>query len=99
MDELLAMLAQFRDERGWGRFHTPPNLAAQLSVEAAELLDVFRWGRPWSPDEVAEETADVLIYALSMCEVLGLDPETIIMDKVARNAQKYPKPEWEGRAW
>lgn len=99
MDDLIRDLIAFRDAREWGQFHTPPNLAAQLSVEAGELLDRFKWGRPWDHSDVCEEVADVLIYALTMCYELGVSPESIIRRKVEMNEAKYPVEQSRGRAW
>jgi NTP pyrophosphatase (non-canonical NTP hydrolase) len=99
MDELTREIIEFRDERDWGQFHTPANLAAALSVEAGELLERFRWGMPYDWNDVCEEVADVLIYALTMCHELGVTPESIVRRKVETNAEKYPADEWRGRAW
>lgn len=91
--ELLADIARFRDERGWQRYHSPRNLAEAISVEAGELLECVLWdgarfGRGHT--DMTDELADVLIFALSMCLVLNVEPETIIRAKMAKNAEKYP---------
>lgn len=99
MADLTTELIAFRDEREWARFHTLPHLAAALNVEAGELLDRFRWGRPWDHGDVCEEVADVLIYALTMCHELGVTPDSIVSRKLEMNAAKYPAAEWRGRAW
>ncbi|MFD7571871.1 nucleotide pyrophosphohydrolase, partial [Streptomyces sp. NPDC059810] len=77
-------LAEFAAARDWQPYHTPKNLAAALSVEAAELLEIFQWSTPEqaervmedpeSAHRVADEVADVLAYLLQFCEVLGIDP-------------------------
>ena len=95
MNHLLADVAAFRDARGWSRYHTPRNLAEALSVEAGELLRCFLWdgafpSEPLFQDRVEEELADVMIYALNLCLVLGVDPDDIIRRKMAKNAEKYP---------
>lgn len=99
MTELTAEIIAFRDEREWGQFHTLPNLAAALSVESAELLDRFRWGMPHDHDDVCEEVADVLIYALTMCHELGVSPDSIVRRKIEMNERKYPIDTWRGHAW
>ncbi len=99
MDELVDEIIAFRDARDWGQFHTLPSLAAALSVEAGELLDRFRWGMPHDWDDVTEEVADVLIFALTMCRELGVTPESIVRRKIEMNEAKYPVDEWRGRAW
>ncbi len=97
--DLVAEIIAFRDAREWEQFHTLPNLAAQLSVEAGELLDVFRWGRPWDWSDACEEVADVLIYALTMCHELGVKPKDIVRSKMQKNEAKYPVDQFLGRAW
>lgn len=91
MKTLLNKIIAFRDERGWRDHDTPEALAKSIIIEAAELLENYQW-----PDEapdmenVKEELADVLIYALAMCSDLGLDPEEIIAEKLHKNIVKYP---------
>lgn len=99
MDDLISDIVRFRDARGWSEFHTPDNLARALSVEAAELLECFQWGRPPDWHDVTEEVADVLIYALTMCHELGVSPESIVRNKMRKNESKYPTNEWKDRAW
>ncbi|MFG3348773.1 nucleotide pyrophosphohydrolase [Streptomyces sp. NPDC048018] len=93
-------LADFAAAREWQPYHTPKNLAAALSVEAAELLEIFQWltpeeaGRVMSdPDtahRVTDEVADVLAYLLQFCEVLGVDPLTALSAKIDRNELRFP---------
>ena len=104
MDEILA----FRDARDWAQFHTPRNLAAALSIEAAELQETMLW----KTDEelrlaledgdarkrVCQEIGDVLIYGLLLCSALGADPAEAIRDKLALNAQKNPIEKARGSA-
>jgi NTP pyrophosphatase (non-canonical NTP hydrolase) len=91
-------LELFRDERDWGQFHTPKNLALSVSIEAAELLEHFQW---IGDDEVAgyvaehrediaEELADVLIYVIQLAQVLGISPSGALASKLALNAERYP---------
>jgi NTP pyrophosphatase (non-canonical NTP hydrolase) len=96
MDELLDRLRRFRDERDWAQFHTPKNLAVSVSIEAAELLELFQWSRSGdlegerSVGEVANEAADVLIYTLMLFDRLGLDPKAEVLKKIERNEVRYP---------
>lgn len=96
MDELLAALRQFRDERDWAQFHTPKDLAVSVSVEAGELLELFQWRHdghdPTGMDieQVADEAADVVIYALLLFDRLGIDPRDAVLAKIARNEQRFP---------
>ena len=95
MQRALAALLAFRDERDWKQFHDPKNLACALSIEAAELNELFLWknateSREADVERVREEVADVLAYALLLCNEFDIDPEAAVLDKVAANATKYP---------
>jgi NTP pyrophosphatase (non-canonical NTP hydrolase) len=92
MKKLINDIIRFRDERGWKHHDTPSALAKSIIIEAAELLENYQW-EDESPnmENVKEELADVLIYALAMATDLGLDPEVIIREKLDKNAIKYPK--------
>ncbi|MFI1715854.1 NTP pyrophosphatase (non-canonical NTP hydrolase) [Streptomyces sp. PanSC19] len=93
-------LAEFAAARDWQPYHTPKNLAAALSVEAAELLEIFQWLTPEQaervmddPDaahRVADEVADVLAYLLQFCQVLGVDPLAALAAKIDRNEVRFP---------
>jgi len=91
-------MRRFAAERDWDQFHSPKNLAAALSVEAAELLEHFQWltedASRSLPTEararVAEEMADVLLYLVRLADKLDVDLVAAAVAKVERNAQKYP---------
>ncbi|MEU3372851.1 nucleotide pyrophosphohydrolase [Streptomyces sp. NPDC006711] len=95
-------LAAFAAARDWGPYHTPKNLAAALSVEAAELLEIFQWLTPEQskavmrdPDtahRVTDEVADVLAYLLQFCDVLGIDVLAALAAKIDRNELRFPVP-------
>jgi NTP pyrophosphatase (non-canonical NTP hydrolase) len=96
--ELQASLRAFASEREWDQFHSPKNLAAALSVEAAELLEHFQWltedqSRSVPDDKrdaIAEEIADVLLYLLQLADKLGIDPVQAAQKKMQANRIKYP---------
>jgi dCTP diphosphatase len=106
--ELRELVREFRDRREWGRFHTPKNLSMAIAVEAAELMEQFQWlaqDEAWELAEdagrlklIGEELADILIYALGFAEALHLDVTTAVVDKLVRNAKKYPEDDDCGRA-
>ena len=102
-DETIERVLQFRDERNWRQFHTPKDLALSLSLEAAELLEVFQWSgadltcRDKLP-RIREELADVLSYCILMADVCGLDLDEIMNEKVSRNEEKYPVDKAWGNA-
>ncbi|MER8043764.1 nucleotide pyrophosphohydrolase [Streptomyces sp. NPDC094032] len=93
-------LADFAAARQWQPYHTPKNLAAALSVEASELLEIFQWSTPEEaarvmddPDtahRVGDEVADVLAYLLQFCTVLGIDPLAALAAKIDRNELRFP---------
>lgn len=96
VDELLEALRKFRDERDWAQFHTPKDLAISVSIEAGELLELFQWRRDGHDTgdinvrEVADEAADVLIYALLLFDRLDLDPKREVLNKIELNAKRFP---------
>ena len=98
MNKLLPELLKFQKERDWKKFHTPENLAKSISIEAAELLEHFQWGKEYDVSEVGEELADVLIYCMYMADALDLDINEIILDKMEKNAKKYPVEKSRGNA-
>ena len=98
MTELIKKIKQFVEERDWLKFNTPENLAKSISIESAELLECYQWNSNANIDEVKEELADVLNYALLMCERLNLDPEQIVLDKMEKTRLKYPIDKCKGKS-
>ncbi|MFJ3223940.1 nucleotide pyrophosphohydrolase [Streptomyces sp. NPDC086783] len=96
-------LGEFAAVRNWQPYHTPKNLAAALSVEASELLEIFQWLTPEEsarvmddPDtahRVTDEVADVLAYLLQLCAVLDVDPLAALDAKIDRNERRFPAPD------
>lgn len=85
-------IIEFRDKRNWGIHHTPSNLVKSISIEAAELLELYQWGDvTQNIERVKEELADVLIYSITLAERLGLNINEIILEKIKKNAIKYPE--------
>ena len=108
VEALQRALQRFADARDWEQFHAPKNLACALSVEAAELLEIFQWldeaqsraVRPGHPlhERVAEEIADVQIYLLRLADKVGVDLDAAVRRKIARNDEKYPPEKARGNA-
>ena len=100
MNEVIARLRQFRDDRDWKQFHNPKDLSLALSIEASELLELFLWKSPEQADvsKVKEELADVIAYALLLADSYELDVEQIVLDKIALNEKKYPVSKARGTA-
>lgn len=106
--ELKARVLAFVRERDWEQFHAPKNLSMALAAESGELMEHFLWA---SPEEsraiaqnpakrakIAEELADVVIYALEFANVTQLDLAAAIEAKMAANAKKYPVEKARGRS-
>ena len=98
MEELKSEIIKFQKERDWKKFHTPENLAKSISIEAAELLEHFQWGEEYNLNEVADELADVLNYCILMADALDLDIKEIVLNKIEKNAIKYPVDKARGNS-
>jgi NTP pyrophosphatase (non-canonical NTP hydrolase) len=95
LKHLQQKVVEFRDARNWKQFHTLKDLAISLSLEAGELLENFQWKSSEEAvrenfENMKDELADVVIYALLLSHELGIDLEEAIMDKMKKNEQKYP---------
>ena len=91
--EKKSVLEQLRDfvaERDWSQFHSSENLAKSVSIEAAELLELFQWNSDVDEERLRDEIADVLTYCFLLADKHGLDPETIILEKLGQTKSKYP---------
>lgn len=93
--ETIEQVLNFRDERNWKQFHNPKDLALSITLEAAELLEVFQWSGSDTEceekiDKIKEELADVLCYCILMADRCGLDMDEIVQTKMKRNGEKYP---------
>jgi len=99
-EDLQKKLIEFRNERDWEQFHNPKDLALALAIEAAELNEIFLWKKSEEADvnKIKEELADVLAYAILLAEKYNLDINQIVLDKIQKNAQKYPADKARGSA-
>ncbi|MEV7619136.1 nucleotide pyrophosphohydrolase [Microbacterium sp. NPDC089321] len=93
----LQALRDFAVEREWDQFHTPENLAKSISIESAELLELFQWGQTPDQTRVQEELADVLTYCFQMATRLGVDIDEIVLSKLEKTRAKYPVDLSKGR--
>jgi NTP pyrophosphatase (non-canonical NTP hydrolase) len=99
-------LRRFAEERDWVPFHTPKNLAMALAAEAGELLELFQWLTPeesaaldtLGTGAVADELADVLLYAVRLADIIEVDLNEAVERKLASNAEKYPVDSSKGHA-
>ena len=105
VQQLKQVIEDFVNERDWAQFHSPKNLAMALAVEAAELMDLFKW---FTLDEsreqikeslradVADELADIMIYAMAFANRQDLDIAAAVTEKMMKNRVKYPAEKFQG---
>lgn len=86
----LQALRAFAIEREWEQFHSPENLAKSISIESAELLELYQWGQTPDQARVEEELADVLTYCFQLAMRLGVDIDEIVLSKLEKTRAKYP---------
>lgn len=100
INQILGELRHFNEERDWDQFHNGKDLAIAISLEASELLECFLWKSPEEakPEIIREELADVLNYAFQMADKYNLDIKEIMLDKLRKNAEKYPADKARGTA-
>lgn len=101
--ETINQILKFRDDRDWKQFHNPKDLAISISLEAAELLEVFQWsGSDVSAEgkmaKIREELADVVNYCVLMADACNLDLDEIVQEKIKVNDQKYPVEKAKGKS-
>jgi NTP pyrophosphatase (non-canonical NTP hydrolase) len=108
LSDLKARVLAFVRERDWEQFHSPKNLSMALAAESGELMEHFLWATPEQSraialdpakrGKIADELADVVIYALEFANITGLDVAAAIEAKMAANAKKYPVEKARGRS-
>ena len=103
---LKSLVQAFVDARDWQQFHSPKNLSMSLSIEAAELMELFQWldldeakdamKTGADRENAIDEIADVLIYALAVCNSNDIDVAEAVTRKMGKNNQKYPVDKFKG---
>lgn len=98
IEEITAALTAFRDDRDWGQFHNAKDLAVALNIESGELLEAYLWKNAKDADteKVKEELADVFAYALLLADKYQLNVKDIVLEKIQKNAAKYPVEKAKG---
>ena len=101
-EETIKQILKFRDDRDWKQFHNPKDLAISISLEAAELLEVFQLSgtdvsNEGKHEKIKEELADVLNYCVLMADACGLDIDEIVQEKIKVNNEKYPVSKAKGK--
>ena len=105
MEDLKKKIKEFIQARDWEQYHAPKNLAMAMSVEAAEIVEIYQWkenDQALNPEEVEElrqEIGDVLVYMLELADKYGIDIIQAAKDKMVLNEKKYPVEKVKGKAW
>jgi NTP pyrophosphatase (non-canonical NTP hydrolase) len=108
IEQVQGILRAFAHEREWEQFHHPKNLAMALAGEAGELVEIYQWltevesrNAP-NDSQIANATraelADILIYAMRLADVMGIDLNDAISEKIESNAERYPVSTARGTA-
>lgn len=105
-EELKGIVQQFIDERDWQKYHNPKNLAMSISIESAELMELFQWlsleeslalkDNKVKFEQIKEEIADIIIYCISLCNVFDINLSRTILEKIEKNRDKYPTSKYKG---
>ena len=106
MKDLINELREFARERDWEQFHSPKNLAMALSVEVAEIVEIFQWLTQEESknlgsvklDKVKQEIGDVMIFLINLADKFGIDPLEAAREKIMMNRLKYPTELVKGKA-
>lgn len=103
LNEITQALLHFRDQRDWKQFHDSKNLAAAISIEAAELNELFLWkdvaeSEKVDKNKIKEELADILSFSFLLAEKHGFDIKEIVLEKIKKNGEKYPVDKAKGTA-
>lgn len=105
IQQLTDLVIKFRDDRDWKQFHNPKDMAISLSLEAGEFLELFQWKTQEEineyvnnhREEISDELADVLLWVLTASHDLDIDIKQALINKVQKNAQKYPIEKAKGK--
>jgi NTP pyrophosphatase (non-canonical NTP hydrolase) len=98
LEIIINELIKFRNERDWEQFHNPKDLALAISIESAELLELFLWknAEDANPEKVKEELADIFSFSFLLAQKYGFDIKEIVLDKIKTNGEKYPVDKAKG---
>ncbi|MDF1540941.1 MAG: nucleotide pyrophosphohydrolase [Candidatus Thorarchaeota archaeon] len=107
LEELMALIRKFVQDRDWEDFQKPSALAVSASIEMGELLERFQWLSHKEiadllkddryRESIADEIADVIVYMLRIADTTGIEPTSAILRKLKKNEEKYPVDVWRGK--
>lgn len=98
MNKIISLLNDFNKKRDWEQFHSAENLAKSVVIEAGELLECFQWDDEYDLEHLSEEIADVYIYLLLLSQKVGIDLETVALEKIEKNEEKYQVDKAKGNS-
>ena len=107
IEKIKKKLRNFSKDRDWDQFHDPKNLSMALSVEVAELVEIFQWSSsggleeikdPKKREKIEKEIADIFNYLIRLVDILDIDLEKISLSKIEENKNKYPANKVKGKA-
>ena len=107
LEKIKLKLRDFAEKRDWEQFHDPKNLSMALSVEVAELVEIFQWSKSGGLDEINDpkkrkaierEIADIFNYLVKLVDLLDMDLERASLDKIEENSKKYPVESSKGKS-
>jgi NTP pyrophosphatase (non-canonical NTP hydrolase) len=100
INAIIGKLVEFRDQRDWEQFHNPKDLALAISIEAAELLELFLWKDPENAEveKVKSELADIFAFAFLLAHKYDFDVKKVVLEKIEENSKKYPVAKSKGTA-
>jgi NTP pyrophosphatase (non-canonical NTP hydrolase) len=100
IQEIIDALIKFRNERDWEQFHNSKDLAIAINVEAGELLEAFLWKNSENakPEKIREELADIFAFAFLLAKKMNFNVKDIVLEKIKKNAEKYPVEKAKGTA-
>ena len=100
-------LRKFSQDRDWNQYHCPKNLAMAMSVEVAELVEIFQWSNDGGMEKIEdketkkrieEEIADIFNYLVKFVDLMDLDLEELSLEKIKKNDMKYPVDKFKGKS-
>ena len=107
LETIKEKLRKFSQDRDWDQYHSPKNLAMAMSVEVAELLEIFQWSNDGGMEkiedketkkQIEEEIADIFNYLVKFVDLMDLDLEELSLEKIKKNDMKYPVNKFKGKS-
>jgi len=106
LSDLKKLMKNFVSERDWSKYHDPKNLSMSIAIEAAELMEIFQWlnneeavalkNDPERYGDICDEVSDIMLYCMSLGNILDIDLSKAIAAKVEKNNIKYPADKCRG---